>query len=160
MSVLRWTEEQFAERQAAAARLQAQLPARQVAGVLSAPDGVSHRKLKKAKPGKYGAQKTIAPGQIRFDSKLEAREYAKLELRQKAGEIRKLDRQVRFSLFGPHGIHIQIYKADFTFEERTAEGWQFVVADAKSDYTKTLRTWSKIKTLMRACHGHDVRELP
>jgi len=35
-----------------------------------------------------------------------------------------------------------------------------VVADAKSDYTKTLRTWSKIKTLMRACHGHDIRELP
>lgn len=160
MSVLRWTEEQFQARQAAAQRLRSALPVRQVAGVLSAPDGVSHTALQ-AKPAKYRSQKIeLKSGEKPFDSRLEANEYAKLVMRERAGEIRNLTRQVRFSLFGPRGIHVQIYTADFTFEERTADGWVFVVADAKSDYTKTLRTWSKIKTLMKACHGHDVRELP
>lgn len=97
----------------------------------------------------------------RFDSKLEEREYRKLEARQHCGQIRNLRRQVKFSLFIDHGEHLQTYRADFTFEElQGGKEWRFIVADAKSRHTRKLPGWQKIKTLMLNCHGHSVRELP
>lgn len=155
MTVLRWTEEQFQARQAAASRLKSALPVREITGVLSAPNGKKRHKYRavKVEPAK--------PGTKPFDSRLEAREHAKLVQREQAGEICDLRRQVRFSLFAPGGEHLQIWTADFVFYEPDDKGvWRRVVADAKSRFTKTLRTWPKIKTLMQACHGIDVRELP
>lgn len=46
---------------------------------------------------KYNARKTIVDG-ITFDSKHEADVWCRLKLREKAGEIANLERQVRFDL--------------------------------------------------------------
>lgn len=46
---------------------------------------------------KYGNKKTVLDGE-EFDSQLEARRYAFLKLMEKAGEIKDLQRQVRFEL--------------------------------------------------------------
>ena len=125
-----------------------------------------------AKPSKHRAVKTTVDGK-RFDSKLEARVWGELKLREAAGEIRKLRRQVRFSLFAPGGEHLGTYAADFVYDEHT-EGlvlgdgvwgeeliaWRRVVADAKSFHTRKLPGWNKTKRLMAACHNINVVELP
>lgn len=49
---------------------------------------------------KYGARATVVDG-IRFDSAAEARRYQELRLRERAGEIRDLTRQVGLTLFAP-----------------------------------------------------------
>lgn len=56
---------------------------------------------------KYRNQATVVEG-LRFDSKLEARLYQALQLRQRAGEVLWFIRQVPFGLEG--GIK---YRADF-----------------------------------------------
>jgi len=128
-------------------------------GVKTPPAG-----QKQAQRSKHGAVKTTVNG-LRFDSKLESRVYAALQLRQAAGEIRNLRRQVRFSLFAPGGEHLGVYVADFVYEEPYkpyphAGRWIRVVADAKSDHTRKLPGWNRTKTLMRACHSITVLELP
>lgn len=96
----------------------------------------------------------------KFDSKLEERHYRLLQARQACGQIRALRRQVRFSLFMDHGEHLGTYRADFTFEElQGGKKWAYVVADAKSKWTRALPGWGKIKALMLNCHGHSVLEL-
>jgi len=107
---------------------------------------------------KHGNVVEVVDGD-RFDSKLELAEWRKLQLLQLAGEIRGLRHHVKFSLFCNGGEHLQNYTADFVYEEKTGDGWDRVVADAKSEHTRNLRTWSKIRTLMRACHNIEVREL-
>lgn len=110
---------------------------------------------------KHGAVKTtVSDG--KFDSKLEAKVWGQLKLRQAAGEIKGLRRQVRFSLFAPGGEHLGMYKADFVWLEPSADdvAWKRVVADAKSAYTRKLPWWQRTKTLMMACHGVEVVELP
>jgi len=116
-------------------------------------------KPKEPKPAKYRSVKTEVEG-IVFDSKLEALCWGGLRLSEKMGQIRNLRRQVRFSLFGFGGEHIGIYRADFVFEERRGEDWIRVVADTKSEHTKTLPEWARTKKLLMACHGIAVRELP
>ena len=122
------------------------------------------------KLSKHRAVKTVVDG-LTFDSKLEARVWGELKLRQFAGEIRKLRRQVRFSLFAPGGEHLGTYAADFVFDEIEYvpnspdnsdwhSRWHRVVADAKSPHTRKLPGWSKIKRLMMACHSIAVLELP
>jgi len=110
---------------------------------------------------KHGAVK-IASDDGKFDSKLEARCWQSLKFKQLAGEIKGLRRQVRFSLFAPGGEHLGTYKADFVWLEPTTEdvAWKRVVADAKSKYTRKLPWWERTKTLMLACHGITVLELP
>lgn len=137
-----------------------------------APTPVTHEQLEVAvaahkaeriadRVNKHGAKKWTV-GAETFDSKLEAREYEKLKLREKAGEIRGLRRQVRFSLFMSGGEHLQTYTADFVWFEPSDEdmAWKRAVGDAKSAHTKGLPTWPKIKLLMKNCHDIDVRELP
>ena len=136
-----------------------------------APTPVTHEQLEVAvaahkaeriadRVNKHGAKKWTV-GAETFDSKLEAREYEKLKLREKAGEIRGLLRQVKHSLFGPFGVHVGTYTCDFVLEEKTESGdWKRVVADAKSPHTKKLPGWSRTKALMLACHHIEVRELP
>ena len=112
------------------------------------------------KPAKYKAVPTMADG-IKFDSGLEAKVYRDLKLREKAGEIYGLRRQVKFSLFAGGGEHIGTYTADFVFDEKGPDGtFKRVVADAKSPHTRTLAAWRRTRKLMLACHGIDVRELP
>lgn len=109
---------------------------------------------------KHGARKAFYDGQW-FDSKLEARVWQDLKLWEKAGEIRKLRRQVKFSLFMHGGEHYGVYRADFVYEKHTMQlGFQRVVADAKSPHTRKLQAWQKVKRLMLACHNIGVQELP
>ena len=105
----------------------------------------------KPKVNKYHAIK-VESTEGKFDSKREYRHWQELKLREAAGEIKDLRRQVRFSLFGPGGIHIAVYTADFVF---TRDGKR-VVADSKGHKT---REWKRTKKLMMACHGIGVIEL-
>lgn len=71
----------------------------------------------------------------RFDSEGEAHAWAKLHLRQRAGEIRNLQRQVPFDLLtvGKQGLACVWAKSvlDFTFEENQNGEWIKVRADYK-----------------------------
>lgn len=116
-----------------------------------------------SKRSKHGAVKTTL-GYERFDSKLEASCWLALKLRETAGEIRNLRRQVKFSLFMNFGEHYGIYTADFVYEQTPRydklDRWTLVVADTKSPHTRKLPAWQKVKKLMRNCHSIDVLELP
>ena len=116
-------------------------------------------KLSPQKETKHKAVRVVVDG-MKFASKLEGSEWLKLKLRQKAGEIRNLRRQVRFSLFTNGGEHIGTYAADMVFEELQEGAWKRVVADVKSAHTRKLPGWARTKKMMLACHNISVRELP
>lgn len=112
------------------------------------------------KPTKHKSVSTVVDG-MRFASQLEELIWRELQLRQKAGEIVGLRRQVPFSLFAGGGEHIGVYRADFVFDEKGQDGaFKRVIADAKSEHTRTLAAWRRTLKLMMACHGIAVRELP
>lgn len=99
------------------------------------------------KRNKYGAKKTEIDG-IVFHSKLEAKHYQILKLREQIGEIRDLKLQVKFPL-DVNEFKICTYIADFTFYENNI----FRVADAKGVVTEGFRIKSK---LVKAIYGHDI----
>jgi hypothetical protein len=117
------------------------------------------RLSKPTKESKHKAIPRVVDG-VRFASGLEARVWGEHRLLEKAGKIRNLRRQVRFSLFANQGEHIGVYTADMVFEELQEGVWKRVVADVKSEHTRTLPAWRRTKRLMLACHGYAVRELP
>lgn len=103
------------------------------------------------KPSKYRNQKVVINGE-KFDSKREAAYYSELLLREKAGEVRNIHRQVSFHLCAPivdammrqddppKIIYIAAYVADFTFEELTGDGtgavaWKHITVDVKGART-------------------------
>lgn len=106
---------------------------------------------KTQKANKYGAVKVDA-AEGKFDSKREYRHWQELKLREAAGEIKDLRRQVKFSLYGPGGEHVAVYTADFVWMEKGKR----VVADSKGHKT---REWKRTKKLMRSCHSIEVMEL-
>jgi hypothetical protein len=132
---------------------------------LVSPEHIAQRQREPGKPArtKYRSVSTVVDGE-RFDSKLEEGIWQDLKLREKAGEIRNLRRQVRFSLFMNGGEHFGIYTADFVYEiflDRGVLGrWHRYVADAKSAHTRKLQAWQKVRKLMLACHSINVLELP
>jgi hypothetical protein len=95
---------------------------------------------------------------IRFDSKWEAHRWQELTLMQRAGEIRKLERQRPFAIV-INEIHVCNYVADFVYErlERfgAGESWQRVVEDAKGFRTEMYRLKKK---LLRASLGIEIVE--
>ena len=84
---------------------------------------------------KYHAKPTYV-GDIRFDSKKEAKRWQELGLLERAGEIKNLRRQVEFELIPKtsHGRRI-VYRADFVYDI----GGQEVVEDAKGVKTDVYR---------------------
>ena len=96
---------------------------------------------------KYGNRPTEIDG-IRFDSKGEAAHWQVLKLRQMAGEISDLKRQVTFRL-DVNGQHVCRYIADYAW----LEGGRQVVADFKGVETDAFKL--KLK-LMKAVHNIDV----
>ena len=68
---------------------------------------------------KYGSHKVERNG-IHYDSKLESKVGWELELRQKAGEIKEIQRQVDFPMV-INGRKVCTYRADFlvTFSDDT-----------------------------------------
>lgn len=83
-----------------------------------------------------------------FASKKEHKHWQVLKLRQRAGEISKLERQVRFRL-EHNGIHICDYVADFVY----FEGQRRVVCDVKGFITSEFKLKAK---LMRALLNIEV----
>lgn len=105
---------------------------------------------------KYGNIRTVING-VAFDSKREARRWQELQLLEKAGEIRHLERQMRFPLHAARsGEQIGCYVADHTYEERSSGGWQMVVEDSKGVRTE-LYKWKRRH--MKAEHGIEIREV-
>lgn len=111
------------------------------------------------KPNKYRNIKVEYQG-MKFDSKKELRCWQELELRQKAGEIRSLNRQVRYDLIVNNKI-IGSLTVDFTFEERCDHGaWAIVIADAKSPPTRKETAYRLRKKIWEALYAPLViREL-
>jgi hypothetical protein len=106
-------------------------------------------------PRVRGAQRTNVNGEI-FDSKREAACYVELRLRQKAGEIKKLRRQVLFPLVVKGWpVYEHGYVADFVYYEREGEEWRYIVHDAKGHRTEI---YAAKRRLMQAIYGIEVRE--
>ena len=83
-----------------------------------------------------------------FASKKEHKHWQVLKLRERAGEISKLERQVRFKL-DHNGIHICDYVADFVY----FEGPRRIICDVKGYVTPEFRLKSK---MMKAFYSIDV----
>jgi hypothetical protein len=96
-----------------------------------------HKPIEKG--NKYHAQKTEVDG-IVFDSKWEAERYNQLSAMQRAGQIKDLQRQVKFVLLDGYTnnkgeiIRPICYMADFQYIDN--EGRK-IVEDTKSPATKT-----------------------
>lgn len=100
------------------------------------------REDKLRQPSKYHAEKETR-GEIKFDSRKEARYFDELMIRARAGEIRDLKLQPEFTLqeayTTPEGKKVKAirYRADFSFERRTKpdtygyEHWVLEVVDVK-----------------------------
>lgn len=98
------------------------------------------------KRSKYGSAKTEVDG-IVFDSRKEARRYAELKIREKAGEITALRLQPEYELIpkyrkNGHTIRKTTYRADFEYIEK--ETGQLVVEDVKGFRTETYRLKKKL----------------
>lgn len=101
------------------------------------------------KKSKFGNKKTEVNG-IVFHSKREAARYVVLAARELAGEIKDLQRQVRYQI-NVNGIRICDYIADFVY----LEGDKKVVEDSKG-YPND--RWPMKKKLMKAVHGVEILE--
>lgn len=122
---------------------------------------------------KYGSKKTEVDG-VTFDSKKEAKRYQELRILEKAGEIKNLQRQVKFLILPEQReVSAEIYKsgprkgqlkpgkllersieyvADFVY---TQDG-QTIVEDTKGFRTKDYIIKRK---LMLWVHGIRIREI-
>lgn len=107
------------------------------------------------KSGKYNAKRTVAKWhgeEVSFPSKLEARWAQDLQLLEKSGAIRKLERQIRYYL-----VPKLWYIADFRYEESVGKDqWAEVTADAKGKKTAVFIIKEK---LMKHFYGIEVRIL-
>jgi len=110
---------------------------------------------------KYGNRKTTLDG-LTFDSRREATRWAELQLLQKAGEIRELQRQVPFVLIPAQRDELTgkllereaRYIADFTYRDNHTH--KLIVEDAKGMKTELYRLKKK---LMLYRHGIQIREV-
>jgi len=109
-------------------------------------------RLSKKKRSKYGNTKTEVDGEV-FDSIKEAEHYKTLLLRQKAGEIGLIKRQVEYEL-NPGGTHSLKYLADFEYYVR-ATG-EKITEDVKGFRT---REYKKKRRLMKKVHGIIIKEI-
>lgn len=123
-------------------------------------------KLIGQKKSKYNSQKAVRVmpnGKRRtFDSQREARRYDTLSALLKAGAIRDLRLQQTFTLQESYvtaegeAVRAITYKADFTYERKSPEGWERVVEDAKG--VRTDKYSIKRKMLLEK-FGVSVREV-
>jgi len=105
------------------------------------------------KQSKYRNVRTVVDG-ITFDSKREAQYWAELKMRERAGDITELRRQVPFALFtakatisGSHVLYeVARYVSDFVYRDRN--GVEHVV-DAKGKRTamyQLKRKWLELQS--------------
>lgn len=133
---MRWTEQDL---QSFHSRVRMSLPAPIIA---------------KPKQTKYGNTKVVDADGLTHDSKREYRRWCELQLRERAGEISNLRRQVVFDLV-VNGLLVCRYVADAVYDENGAK----VVEDTKSEPTRKKRDYVLKKKLMRAIHGIEVKEV-
>ena len=119
------------------------------------------------KPGKYHSRKCTVTlpesgKQITFDSEREARRFGELRMLLRCGQIQDLRLQVNFTLQEGYttadGERVRpiVYRADFTYRERTTSGWRTVVEDVKGVRTKE---YSMKRKMMLEKFGVDIREV-
>ena len=89
---------------------------------------------------KYNAKRTVLDG-ITFDSKAESERYAYLKLRERAGEIARLECQPEYKI-SVNGTHVCKYKADFRYFEIGAQ--KQIVEDVKGVITPVYRLKKKL----------------
>lgn len=99
------------------------------------------------RPQKYGAV-AVVTDEGRFASQREYQHWCVSKLRQRAGEIRNLERQVKFKI-EINGTHICDYIADEVY----FEGQRRVVVDVKGVETPEFKLKRK---LMAALYGIEV----
>lgn len=129
-----------------------------------------HHRKHKSKDSKYHAEKVMVDGEV-FDSRKEARRWRELRLLEKTGQIRGLQRQVKYLLIpeyreaditGPRGgirrgklVESAVYYvADFVYIERDAPD-EPVVEDVKGFRTQEYILKRK---LMLHKYGIRIRE--
>jgi hypothetical protein len=123
----------------------------------------NHPAFQARKRSKYGAVKTTVDGYV-FDSKREAARYAELRLRERAGEIQSLERQVPYPIrvtnLGTGEVHtVGTYVADFRYWPTTkTPPFAYVVEDVKSEPTKT-PVYRLKKKLVEALYGIQITEV-
>ena len=121
------------------------------------------------KPSKYKNQRVTINGET-FDSKKEAAYYSELLLREKAGEVRNIQRQMTFHLCAPEVdammrqsdppkiVYIASYVADMIFDEKQDDdSWQRVVADVKG--AKNTQMFSLKSKWLFLQSGVKIREI-
>lgn len=93
----------------------------------------------------------------KFDSRREARRYGELLFLLKAGQIKDLERQVKFELIPRQdGERVCYYVADFVYYEKELDGsWTYVVEDCKGAKTDVYKIKRK---LMLWVHKIRIRE--
>lgn len=114
---------------------------------------------------KWGNKKTVVAG-LKFDSKWESQHWVELRLRESAGEIKNLQRQVRIPVV-INGVKVTTFIADFTYDEREARDalwagdyvWKPIVSDCKSEATRLEPYYRLKKKLLRIVNGIDIREV-
>lgn len=92
-------------------------------GVTSADIAKMQQRQEPAKPAKYHNVKVVVDGE-RFDSKREAQHWQELKIRERAGDISNLRRQVPYDLRCPIDYNFEgqaivaTYMADFVFVDK------------------------------------------
>lgn len=109
---------------------------------------------------KYGNRKVITSDGIQHDSQREANRWCELKLLERAGKIKDLDRQVKFTLIpaqyeGKKLVERECaYIADFVY--RDADLGKTIVEDTKGFKTKDYIIKRK---LMRYIHHVTIKEV-
>ena len=123
---------------------------------LYAADGAGEEKKKASK---YHAEKDKR-GNLKFDSRKEARRYDALVLLLRRGEISDLRVQPEFTLIeaytmpGGERVRAMRYRADFSYRKNG----ELIVEDVKSAATRT-RVYLNKRKMMQEKYGITVREV-
>ena len=102
---------------------------------------------------KYRARRTEG-----YASRKEAQRARELELLERIGHIRHLEKQVSFELIPPIGSERAVtYRADFAYEQRRDDGtWVQIVEDVKGVRTAAYKLKRR---LMLWRHGITIQEI-
>lgn len=121
-----------------------------------APDRVMAKldEMLAPKPSKYGNTKVTDSSGAVHDSKKEFNRWEVLKLRERAGEITELRRQVPFALV-VDGVLICQYIADFVY----FDGKAAVIEDVKSPITRKKPEYRLKLKLMQAIHKIQIIEV-
>lgn len=109
------------------------------------------------KKQKYNNIKVVVDG-IEFDSQKEADYYGTLKVRQRIGEIKDLELQVRFELIPKCDKNRKMdYICDFRYFDHLLN--KVIVTDVKSEVTRKIPAYIHKKKLMKTKYNIDIFEV-